>query len=65
MLLLRANGFGPRPVNLYDPRFCVDEFMPTFLVQGSKGHEPYYGVVVAEFEKGILHEDRRMDLCKM
>ncbi len=33
--------------------------------QGSKGQEPFYGVDVAEFEKGILYKDGRMDLCKM
>lgn len=39
--------------------------MLTDFVQGTKGLEPYYGVDVAEFEKGILYEDGRMDLCKM
>ncbi|OLN96104.1 Protein NLRC3 [Colletotrichum chlorophyti] len=31
---------------------------------GGKG-EPYYGVKGAEFRKGVVYEDGRMDLCKM
>ncbi|KAF6796524.1 leucine rich repeat protein [Colletotrichum sojae] len=27
--------------------------------------EPYYGVKAAEFQKGVVYEDGRMDLCKM
>lgn len=27
--------------------------------------EPYYGVKMCEWEKGVLYEDGRMDLCKM
>ncbi|KAI9147707.1 Protein NLRC3 [Paramyrothecium foliicola] len=27
--------------------------------------EPYYGVKAAEFRKGVVYEDGRMDLCKM
>lgn len=27
--------------------------------------EPYYGVQGAEFQRGVLYEDGRMDLCKM
>jgi hypothetical protein len=27
--------------------------------------EPYYGVRAAEFRKGVVYEDGRMDLCKM
>lgn len=30
-----------------------------------RGREAWYGVDLAEFEKGILYEDGRMDLCKM
>ncbi|KAJ6441041.1 putative 26s proteasome non-atpase regulatory subunit 3 protein [Purpureocillium lavendulum] len=33
-------------------------------LDGGKG-EPYYGVQGAEFKKGVLYEDGRMDLCKM
>lgn len=28
------------------------------------GEEPYYGVKMGEWEKGVLYEDGRMDLCK-
>ena len=28
------------------------------------GKEPYYSVDIAEFEKGVLYADGRMDLCK-
>ena len=34
-------------------------------LQASKGQEPYYGTNTAEFDKGILYDDGRMDLCKM
>ncbi|KAK5995543.1 Protein NLRC3-like protein [Cladobotryum mycophilum] len=33
-------------------------------LDGGKG-EPYYGVRGAEFRKGVVYEDGRMDLCKM
>lgn len=33
-------------------------------LEGGKG-EPYYGVKGAEFRKGVVYEDGRMDLCKM
>ncbi|KAF7555956.1 hypothetical protein G7046_g6439 [Stylonectria norvegica] len=33
-------------------------------LDGGKG-EPYYGVKGAEFRKGVVYEDGRMDLCKM
>ncbi|KAG0014033.1 hypothetical protein BGZ82_001923 [Podila clonocystis] len=33
-------------------------------LDGGKG-EPYYGVKGAEFRKGVIYEDGRMDLCKM
>ena len=29
------------------------------------GQEPYYGVDMLEFEKGVVYTDHRMDLCKM
>lgn len=35
-----------------------------FVLDGGKG-EPYYGVKGAEFRKGVVYEDGRMDLCKM
>lgn len=35
-----------------------------FELDGGKG-EPYYGVKGAEFRKGVVYEDGRMDLCKM
>ncbi|CAF9918000.1 MAG: hypothetical protein ALECFALPRED_000455 [Alectoria fallacina] len=34
-------------------------------LNGSKLQEPYQDVDVAKFEKGILYEDGRMDLCKI
>ncbi|KAG0053702.1 hypothetical protein BGZ83_000586 [Gryganskiella cystojenkinii] len=33
-------------------------------LNGGKG-EPHYGVKGAEFRKGVIYEDGRMDLCKM
>lgn len=33
-------------------------------LDGGRG-EPYYGVKGAEFRKGVVYEDGRMDLCKM
>ncbi|KAL3952105.1 hypothetical protein ACCO45_013822 [Purpureocillium lilacinum] len=33
-------------------------------LDGGRG-EPYYGVQGAEFERGVVYEDGRMDLCKM
>lgn len=33
-------------------------------VNALKGYEAYYQTEIAEFEKGILYEDGRMDLCK-
>lgn len=35
-----------------------------FELDGGRG-EPYYGVQGAEFRKGVVYEDGRMDLCKM
>jgi hypothetical protein len=35
-----------------------------FELEGGAG-EPYYGVKGAEFKKGVVYEDGRMDLCKM
>ena len=35
-----------------------------FELDGGAG-EPYYGVKGAEFKKGVVYEDGRMDLCKM
>ncbi|RGP62492.1 hypothetical protein FSPOR_9239 [Fusarium sporotrichioides] len=35
-----------------------------FELDGGRG-EPYYGVKGAEFRKGVVYEDGRMDLCKM
>jgi Ran GTPase-activating protein (RanGAP) involved in mRNA processing and transport len=35
-----------------------------FELDGGRG-EPYYGVKAAEFQKGVVYEDGRMDLCKM
>jgi NLR family CARD domain-containing protein 3 len=34
------------------------------LLDNGKG-EPYYGVQGAEFRKGVIYQDGRMDLCKM
>ncbi|KAL6852973.1 hypothetical protein ACO1O0_007522 [Amphichorda felina] len=35
-----------------------------FELDGGRG-EPYYGTKGAEFRKGVVYEDGRMDLCKM
>ncbi|KAF4949623.1 hypothetical protein FSARC_13431 [Fusarium sarcochroum] len=35
-----------------------------FELDGGRG-EPYYGIKGAEFRKGVVYEDGRMDLCKM
>ncbi|KAF4345309.1 hypothetical protein FBEOM_811 [Fusarium beomiforme] len=35
-----------------------------FELDGGRG-EPYYGVKGAEFRKGVVYDDGRMDLCKM
>lgn len=43
----------------------LDEDVRTGVeLDGGKG-EPYYGVKGAEFRKGVVYEDGRMDLCKM
>ncbi|KAK1767294.1 hypothetical protein QBC33DRAFT_64769 [Phialemonium atrogriseum] len=68
----------PMPVAVADaeslkPFFGHLEIGGTHLVsEGSLGQplesgkgEPYYGTPGIEFEKGVLYEDRRMDLCKM
>lgn len=31
---------------------------------GKETEEPYYGVEMGEWEKGMLYQDGRMDLCK-
>lgn len=41
-----------------------DEDGQGFELDGGRG-EPYYGVKGAEFRKGVVYEDGRMDLCKM
>lgn len=33
--------------------------------QGQRASEPYYDLPTLEFDKGVLYEDGRMDLCKM
>ncbi|KAK3073706.1 hypothetical protein LTR53_004464 [Teratosphaeriaceae sp. CCFEE 6253] len=33
--------------------------------EGIAGIEPFYGVELIEFEKGVLYSDGRVDLCKM
>ena len=33
--------------------------------ENTTGVEPYYGVELIEFEKGVLYSDGRIDLCKM
>ncbi|KAI4188916.1 MAG: hypothetical protein LQ348_003865 [Seirophora lacunosa] len=38
--------------------YRVDEY-------GQETEEPYYGIKVGEWEKGMLYQDGRMDLCKM
>ena len=35
------------------------------VFQAKHGQEPYYGVDMLEFEKGVVYTDNRMDLCKM
>ncbi|KDN63375.1 putative leucine rich repeat protein [Colletotrichum sublineola] len=43
---------------------ALDEGSAGTALEGGKG-EPYYGVKGAEFRKGVVYEDGRMDLCKM
>ncbi|KAK1590226.1 leucine rich repeat protein [Colletotrichum navitas] len=43
---------------------ALDEGSAGAALEGGKG-EPYYGVKGAEFRKGVVYEDGRMDLCKM
>ncbi|KAL8920498.1 MAG: hypothetical protein Q9208_006248 [Pyrenodesmia sp. 3 TL-2023] len=33
--------------------------------EGQKTEEPFYGVQMGEWDKGMLYQDGRMDLCKM
>ncbi|KAK2064440.1 leucine rich repeat protein [Colletotrichum caudatum] len=42
----------------------LDQGSAGAALEGGKG-EPYYGVQGAEFRKGVVYEDGRMDLCKM
>ncbi|KAL0939677.1 leucine rich repeat protein [Colletotrichum truncatum] len=42
----------------------LDEDSAGVDLDNGKG-EPYYGVKGAEFRKGVVYEDGRMDLCKM
>ncbi|WYZ34134.1 hypothetical protein EsH8_I_000410 [Colletotrichum jinshuiense] len=42
----------------------LDEGSPGAGLNDGKG-EPYYGVRGAEFRRGVIYEDGRMDLCKM
>ncbi|KAK2003959.1 leucine rich repeat protein [Colletotrichum falcatum] len=42
----------------------LDQGSAGAALEGDKG-EPYYGVKGAEFRKGVVYEDGRMDLCKM
>ncbi|CCF46039.1 leucine rich repeat protein [Colletotrichum higginsianum] len=42
----------------------LDEKSAGTALDGGKG-EPYYGIKAAEFPKGVVYEDGRMDLCKM
>ncbi|TDZ34969.1 NLR family CARD domain-containing protein 3 [Colletotrichum spinosum] len=42
----------------------LDDASTGVRLDGGKG-EPYYGVKAAEFPKGVVYEDGRMDLCKM
>ncbi|KAM5351835.1 hypothetical protein ACJ41O_004558 [Fusarium nematophilum] len=44
--------------------FELDGNEKGFELDGGRG-EPYYGVKGAEFRKGVVYEDGRMDLCKM
>ncbi|TKW58977.1 hypothetical protein CTA1_1642 [Colletotrichum tanaceti] len=41
-----------------------DEKSAGTSLDGGKG-EPYHGIKAAEFPKGVVYEDGRMDLCKM
>ena len=61
----------PMPVTISDEE-SLSSFFNHLGVGGthdtldaSKGQEPFYGTDLAEFEKGVLYEDGRMDLCKM
>ncbi|KAH8706502.1 hypothetical protein BGZ61DRAFT_531683 [Ilyonectria robusta] len=44
--------------------FELDDTNQGFELDEGRG-EPYYGVKGAEFRKGVVYEDGRMDLCKM
>ena len=61
----------PMPVSISDGESLVGLFAHLGeggthdVVDAAKRLEPYYGVQVAEFERGMLYEDGRMDLCKM
>lgn len=46
------------------PTTELDSNGPAVDLDGGKG-EPYYGVAGAEFRRGVLYADGRMDLCKM
>ena len=68
----------PMPVQISDPESLAPFFAhlrnagthqplnrPEQDQKGDPGSEPYYGVELLEFEKGVLYSDGRMDLCKM
>ena len=63
----------PMPVKISDEESLAPFFRhlggggthDTFdALDASRGYEAYYGVELAEFGKGLLYEDGRMDLCK-
>lgn len=60
----------PMPVEISDEKSLAPFFEHLSVggthdtLNGSKSKEAYYQTDIAEFEKGILYEDGRMDLCK-
>ncbi|KAF7131073.1 hypothetical protein CNMCM5793_004060 [Aspergillus hiratsukae] len=74
--MLKGASSLPMPVEISDP----DSLAPFFnhlkhggsyetasdaTGQSQLAVEPYYNVPTLEFDKGVLYEDGRMDLCKM
>ncbi|KAF2240083.1 RNI-like protein [Viridothelium virens] len=73
-LSLRGTPSLPMPVQISDEEDLKPFFqhlrsnldtMPSSLDGATEGEEPHYGTRFTEFKKGIIYEDRRLDLCKL
>ncbi|RHZ46501.1 uncharacterized protein CDV56_104329 [Aspergillus thermomutatus] len=74
--MLKGAPSLPMPVEISDAKSLAPffnhlkhggsyEIASDAAVQSQQASEPYYNVPTLEFDKGVLYEDGRMDLCKM